>query len=215
MQVYKPLRTPSHIWSSVASSRASAQASIRPPCPCTSPSCVGRNGEAVSSPGKSCSLEWASASRTGWTLGTSQRHYLTFKLAYLTSLISRMSYAGGEIAWRLPIAVQLLFAITVIILLFGLPESPRYADSLSFRHAKSELICVQDGCSRKVGTKKPSKFSALYSTCHPPIRTSPRKWRTSNTPCASRPASRVIGRYSRKTSSRRAEGSCWLISDFL
>ncbi|KAI1608408.1 general substrate transporter [Exophiala viscosa] len=37
-----------------------------------------------------------------------------------------MSYAGGEIAWRLPIAVQLLFAITVIILLFGLPESPRW-----------------------------------------------------------------------------------------
>ena len=38
-----------------------------------------------------------------------------------------MSYAGGAIAWRLPIAVQLIFAIVVIILLFGLPESPRYA----------------------------------------------------------------------------------------
>ena len=37
-----------------------------------------------------------------------------------------MSYAGGAIAWRLPIAVQLIFAIVVIILLFGLPESPRY-----------------------------------------------------------------------------------------
>ncbi len=36
-----------------------------------------------------------------------------------------MSYAGGAIAWRLPIAVQLIFAICVIILLFGLPESPR------------------------------------------------------------------------------------------
>ncbi len=36
-----------------------------------------------------------------------------------------MSYAGGAIAWRLPIAVQLLFAVVVIILLFGLPESPR------------------------------------------------------------------------------------------
>jgi hypothetical protein len=36
-----------------------------------------------------------------------------------------MSYAGGAIAWRLPIAIQLIFAICVIILLFGLPESPR------------------------------------------------------------------------------------------
>ena len=39
-----------------------------------------------------------------------------------------MSYAGGQIAWRLPISVQLIFAITVIILLFGLPESPRFVN---------------------------------------------------------------------------------------
>lgn len=53
------------------------------------------------------------------------------EVCYLTSVLFRMSYAGGEIAWRLPIAVQLLFAITVIILLFGLPESPRYEGHLS------------------------------------------------------------------------------------
>ena len=37
-----------------------------------------------------------------------------------------MSFVGGSIAWRLPIAVQMIFAVFVIILLFGLPESPRW-----------------------------------------------------------------------------------------
>ncbi|KAL4755475.1 hypothetical protein BDW72DRAFT_189230 [Aspergillus terricola var. indicus] len=37
-----------------------------------------------------------------------------------------MSFVGGQIAWRLPIACQMLFAIVVIILIFGVPESPRY-----------------------------------------------------------------------------------------
>ncbi|GIJ85560.1 hypothetical protein Asppvi_004419 [Aspergillus pseudoviridinutans] len=37
-----------------------------------------------------------------------------------------MSFVGGQIAWRLPIACQMIFAFVVIILVFGLPESPRY-----------------------------------------------------------------------------------------
>ncbi|KAF9889637.1 hypothetical protein FE257_007145 [Aspergillus nanangensis] len=37
-----------------------------------------------------------------------------------------MSFVGGQIAWRLPIACQMLFAFVVIVLIFGLPESPRY-----------------------------------------------------------------------------------------
>ncbi|KAL4901314.1 hypothetical protein BDW74DRAFT_170247 [Aspergillus multicolor] len=37
-----------------------------------------------------------------------------------------MSFVGGQIAWRLPIACQMLFAFVVIILVFGVPESPRY-----------------------------------------------------------------------------------------
>ncbi|KAK1148543.1 hypothetical protein N8T08_009549 [Aspergillus melleus] len=37
-----------------------------------------------------------------------------------------MSFVGGQIAWRLPIACQMIFAIVVIVLVFGLPESPRY-----------------------------------------------------------------------------------------
>ncbi|KAL3482529.1 general substrate transporter [Aspergillus californicus] len=37
-----------------------------------------------------------------------------------------MSYVGGQIAWRLPIACQMLFAFVVIFLVLGVPESPRF-----------------------------------------------------------------------------------------
>jgi hypothetical protein len=37
-----------------------------------------------------------------------------------------MSFVGGPIAWRVPIACQTFFAFVVIGLVFGLPESPRY-----------------------------------------------------------------------------------------
>ncbi|KAL2852721.1 hypothetical protein BJX68DRAFT_254490 [Aspergillus pseudodeflectus] len=37
-----------------------------------------------------------------------------------------MSFAPGSIAWRLPIAFQVLFIIVVTILVVGLPESPRW-----------------------------------------------------------------------------------------
>ena len=36
-----------------------------------------------------------------------------------------MSFAKGPVSWRFPIAFQLVFAIIVITLIFGLPESPR------------------------------------------------------------------------------------------
>lgn len=39
-----------------------------------------------------------------------------------------MSFVASpaSLAWRLPIACQVLFAFVVIFLVFGLPESPRY-----------------------------------------------------------------------------------------
>lgn len=37
-----------------------------------------------------------------------------------------MSYVGGPIAWRLPLAFQIVFAVLVVALVFGLPESPRW-----------------------------------------------------------------------------------------
>ncbi|KAJ4029065.1 hypothetical protein NW756_006185 [Fusarium oxysporum] len=37
-----------------------------------------------------------------------------------------MDFVGGAVAWRLPIAAQTLPAILISIVLFGLPETPRY-----------------------------------------------------------------------------------------
>lgn len=37
-----------------------------------------------------------------------------------------MSFASGSIAWRLPITMQIVFAIFVFLLVFGLPEPPRW-----------------------------------------------------------------------------------------
>ncbi|KAJ9616718.1 hypothetical protein H2200_000437 [Cladophialophora chaetospira] len=53
-----------------------------------------------------------------------------------------MSYAGGAIAWRLPIAVQLIFAVVVIILLFGLPESPRWLFKRGREEEAIEVLCA-------------------------------------------------------------------------
>ena len=36
------------------------------------------------------------------------------------------SFVGGSFAWRWPIAFQAVFAIWVIIAVFGIPESPRW-----------------------------------------------------------------------------------------
>jgi MFS family permease len=52
-----------------------------------------------------------------------------------------MSYTSGSIAWRLPIAVQLIFAISVIILLFGLPESPRWLFKRGRDQEAIEVLC--------------------------------------------------------------------------
>jgi len=37
-----------------------------------------------------------------------------------------LSYAGGVLAWRLPIATQIAFAAPIAILMIPLPESPRW-----------------------------------------------------------------------------------------
>lgn len=57
-----------------------------------------------------------------------------------------MSFSSGSIAWRLPIACQIIFAVLVIAMVFGLPESPRYL----YKHGRSEealaILCdVYDG----------------------------------------------------------------------
>ncbi|KAJ4243823.1 hypothetical protein NW762_014700 [Fusarium torreyae] len=50
-----------------------------------------------------------------------------------------MSFVGGAVAWRLPIAVQALPAVLISIVLFGLPETPRY---LMERGSNDEAVAV-------------------------------------------------------------------------
>ncbi|KAF2009723.1 putative Myo-inositol transporter 1 [Aaosphaeria arxii CBS 175.79] len=57
-----------------------------------------------------------------------------------------MSFAGGQIAWRLPIACQILFAFLVIAMVPGLPESPRYLYKHGQNEAALKILCdVYDG----------------------------------------------------------------------
>ncbi|KAM5356574.1 hypothetical protein ACJ41O_003220 [Fusarium nematophilum] len=45
-----------------------------------------------------------------------------------------LSYAGGAMAWRLPLAFQIVFALVVVVLVFALPESPRWL----FQHGRRD-----------------------------------------------------------------------------
>lgn len=53
-----------------------------------------------------------------------------------------MSFVGGAIAWRLPIAFQIIFAIVVIVLVFALPESPRWLFNHGYEAEAIEVLCT-------------------------------------------------------------------------
>lgn len=123
-----------------------------------------------------------------------------------------MSYAGGAIAWRLPIAVQLIFALVVIILLFGLPESPRSVHTcrsftlltslpLISSHFLRRLLTPSSigGSSNVAAKKKPFESSAPSLTSRLMILTSPPKFVRSSTPWLSSPGSALTEPCSKMT----------------
>ena len=52
-----------------------------------------------------------------------------------------MSFTPGAVAWRFPIAFQIVFAIFVILLVFGLPESPRWLYNHDRAEEAIQVLC--------------------------------------------------------------------------
>ncbi|RDW86837.1 sugar transporter-like protein [Aspergillus mulundensis] len=52
-----------------------------------------------------------------------------------------MSFAPGSVAWRLPIAAQMIFIIIVAILVAGLPESPRWLCRKGLSEEAVRVLC--------------------------------------------------------------------------
>lgn len=48
----------------------------------------------------------------------------------------------GSVAWRAPIAIQLVFALVVVVIVFGLPESPRWLAKRGREHEAIEVLCA-------------------------------------------------------------------------
>jgi MFS family permease len=57
---------------------------------------------------------------------SSQVLFLALGIAVAYFFAFGMDFVGGAIAWRLPIAIQIVPAILISILLIGLPETPRW-----------------------------------------------------------------------------------------
>lgn len=55
-----------------------------------------------------------------------------------------LSFAPGEVAWRFPIAFQILFALIILCFILGLPESPRW---LILKGRETEAITVLSALS--------------------------------------------------------------------
>ena len=52
-----------------------------------------------------------------------------------------MSFIDGPFAWRFPIACQIIFAVIIAILIFGLPETPRWLIQQGRVDEAVEVMC--------------------------------------------------------------------------
>ncbi|KAF2719089.1 general substrate transporter [Polychaeton citri CBS 116435] len=75
-----------------------------------------------------------------------------------------MSFVGGPVAWRLPIACQVIFAFVVIFLVFALPESPRWLYYHGRNDEALEILCDiynADPSYEKIQRQQSEIFEAL------------------------------------------------------
>ncbi|KAF6819423.1 hexose carrier protein [Colletotrichum musicola] len=52
-----------------------------------------------------------------------------------------MTYVGGPVSWRLPLAFQIVFALIVVVLVFALPESPRWLAGHGREQEAVRVLC--------------------------------------------------------------------------
>ncbi|KAI5196697.1 putative Myo-inositol transporter 1 [Aureobasidium subglaciale] len=75
-----------------------------------------------------------------------------------------MNFVGGAVAWRLPIAAQILPAIVISIVLFGLPETPRWLIERGRIDEATKVMCQVYGTGPEdeyIVTEKAAIIEAL------------------------------------------------------
>lgn len=56
-----------------------------------------------------------------------------------------MSYVSGPIAWRLPLAMQIVFSLIEKVSVLGVPESPRWLFTVGRQHEAIRLLALSTG----------------------------------------------------------------------
>ena len=87
------------------------------------------------------SLALVSAWLTGSIVRGSSQFIHHFELTLSDSSTDGFSYIDSDVAFRVPIGLQLLFAVLVTLIVFGLPESPRWLAKRGREQEAIQVLC--------------------------------------------------------------------------